>query len=396
MSTSAREQALSAAYSPPPTGTKSARIQSLDFMRGVVMILMAIDHVRVYSGVPAGGDSAAVFFTRWITHFCAPAFVFLAGTAAFFHGRKLGDRRTLRNYLVTRGGMLVVLELTLIRLAWTFNVDYSSFVLAGVIWMLGWCMILLGAAVRFPARAIGWTGVAIIALQQLFGLVPRALPSSVLAGVAPVWNFFYPTGVDGPDGIAILYVLVPWIGVMMAGYGFGVVMQREPESRDRLLGRIGLGLTAFFLIAGSAAAMADSGNDAPFLFRLLGQQKYPASQLFLAMTLGPMIALLPAAERARGAVARGVTTVGRVPFFYYLAHIPLIHLSALAVNAIRTGSAHQDWYATAPFTSVPEDQRWPLSVLYLVFAIDVALLYIACRWYARVKAERPGSWLRYL
>lgn len=396
MSTSAREQALSAAYSPPPTGTKSARIQSLDFMRGVVMILMAIDHVRVYSGVPAGGDSAAVFFTRWITHFCAPAFVFLAGTAAFFHGRKLGDRRTLRNYLVTRGGMLVVLELTLIRLAWTFNVDYSSFVLAGVIWMLGWCMILLGAAVRFPARAIGWTGVAIIALQQLFGLVPRALPSSVLAGVAPVWNFFYPTGVDGPDGIAILYVLVPWIGVMMAGYGFGVVMQREPESRDRLLGRIGLGLTAFFLIAGSAAAMADSGNDAPFLFRLLGQQKYPASQLFLAMTLGPMIALLPAAERARGAVARGVTTVGRVPFFYYLAHIPLIHLSALAVNAIRTGSAHQDWYATAPFTSVPEDQRWPLSLLYLVFAIDVALLYIACRWYARVKAERPGSWLRYL
>jgi uncharacterized membrane protein len=395
MSTSAREQALPAAYSPASTDQR-ARIQSLDLMRGVVMILMAIDHVRVYSGVPAGGDSAAVFFTRWVTHFCAPAFVFLAGTAAFFHGRKLGDRAALGKYLLVRGAMLVVLELTLIRFAWTFNVDYSSFVLAGVIWMLGWCMILLGAVVRFPPRVIGWTGVAIVALQQLFGLLPRAMPDPARASVAPVWNFIYPTGVDGPGGIAILYVLVPWVGVMMAGYGFGLVMQREREDRDRLLRRIGLGLIAFFLVAGSAAAMADSGNDAPFLFRLLGQQKYPASQLFLAMTLGPMIALLPSAERAGGAVARGVTTIGRVPFFYYLAHIPLIHLSALAVNALRTGVAHQDWYATAPFTSVPEGEQWPLGLLYLVFGIDVALLYLACRWYARIKAERPGGWLRYL
>jgi uncharacterized membrane protein len=182
----------------------------------------------------------------------------------------------------------------------------------------------------------------------------------------------------------------------MAGYGFGLIMLRERESRDRLLWRIGVGLTAFFLVVGGAAAIADSGSEAPFLFRLLGQQKYPASQLFLAMTLGPMIALLPAAERARGAVARGVTTIGRVPFFYYLAHIPLIHLSALAVNSVRTGAVHQDWYTTAPFTSVPEGERWPLALLYLVFAIDVALLYLACRWYARIKAERPGGWLRYL
>jgi uncharacterized membrane protein len=396
MSTTAREQV--AAFSPPlaPPVSKPPRIPSLDLMRGVVMVLMAIDHVRVYSGVPAGGPSPGVFFTRWITHFCAPAFVFLAGTAAFFHGAKLGDRRALAKYLVTRGLLLVALELTLIRFTWTFNVAYSQFVLAGVIWMLGWCMVILGALVRFSPRAIGWTGFGIVMLQQLFGLVPRALPESARNAIAPVWNFIYPTGADGLAAISILYVLVPWIGVMMAGYGFGLIMQREPEQRDRLLTRIGLAATVFFLVVGGAVALRPSDDGAPFLFRLLSQQKYPASQLYLAMTLGPMIALLPLAARARGRWATTVETIGRVPMFYYLAHIPLIHLSAVAVNVIRTGSPHHEWYATAPFASVPEDQRWPLWLLYLVFAIDVAILAAACRWYARVKAGRPGSWLRYL
>src|SRR5688572_13937119 len=127
-------------------------------MRGVVMVLMAIDHVRVYSGLPAGGPTAGIFFTRWVTHFCAPAFVFFAGTAAFLHGRKLGDTRALARYLLTRGLMLVVLELTVIRASWTFNFGYSDFVLAGVIWMLGWCMVLLAALVRLSTKTIGIVG----------------------------------------------------------------------------------------------------------------------------------------------------------------------------------------------------------------------------------------------
>src|SRR5262249_16587948 len=149
--------------------TATARIRSIDVVRGVVMVLMAIDHVRVYSGVPAGGPNPGVFFTRWVTHFCAPAFVFFAGTSAFLYGRSIGDAGKLARFLVTRGLMLVVLELTIIRFSWTFNFNYAKFTLAGVIWMLGWCMVLLAALVRLRARTVGWIGVGIVVLQQLFG-----------------------------------------------------------------------------------------------------------------------------------------------------------------------------------------------------------------------------------
>ena len=357
------------------------------------MILMAIDHVRVYAGIPAGGQSPGVFFTRWVTHFCAPAFVFLAGTSAFFNGRKLGDMRKLARFLMTRGALLVLLELTAIKFFWTFGLDYSSFTLAGVIWMLGWCMIALGGLVRLSPKVVGWIGVAIILVQQGFGAIGSALPPAARS----FWEFIYNTGVDAPGGISVLYVLVPWIGVMAAGYGFGLLLERPREQRDKLLVRLGLAMTIVFLAIGSLIAARTTGEDLPpFLFRLLNQQKYPASQLFLLMTLGPAIALMPLAERARGAVAHAIEIVGRVPFFYYLAHIPLIHLSALAVNALRTGAMHQEWYGTAPFAQVPAEFRWPLWLLYAVFAVDVVILYALCRFYARAKSARPRAWMRYI
>ena len=375
-----------------------ARIDSIDIIRGVIMVLMAIDHVRVYSGVPAGGPTPGIFFTRWITHFCAPGFVFFAGTAAFLYGQKVGDRPTLSRWLLTRGLLLVVLELTLIRFAWTFNVDYSSFVLAGVIWMLGWCMVMLAGLVRFSPKTVGITGVAIMLFQQLFSLVPRVFPESMRPAVGTVWEFFYPAGLDGAPGIAILYVLIPWIGVMAAGYGFGTIMLREPAERRRACLRIGLSATALFLVvAGVATALLPAGDDAPpALIRMLNQNKYPASQLFLLMTLGPMIALLPAAERMRGWPAKILATFGRVPMFYYLLHIPLIHLSALAVTMMREGAVHSEWYASAPFTQVPEEARWGLGLLYLVFVIDVVILYFPCRWYAGYKARKGTGWVTYV
>ena len=403
------------ALSPERAVTNRTRVQSIDIVRGAVMVLMAIDHVRVYSGLPAGGPTAGIFFTRWVTHFCAPAFVFLAGTGAFLHGQKLrepstgsgssraasrDDQRKLAHFLVTRGLMLVALELTVIRFSWTFNVDYARFTLAGVIWMLGWCMVLLAGLIRLSPspRAIGTFGLVVIVFQQILGLVPRALPASIQNPVAYVWNFFYPSGADGWEAISILYVLVPWIGVMAAGYGFGAIVIREPAERRRLCLRIGVSATALFVVlAGLMVLLVPAGEDArPALFRFLDQQKYPASQLFLLMTLGPTIALVPLAERARGWMADGLATFGRVPLFYYLLHIPLIHVTALLVWFMRDGSAHAERFATAPFVSMPPAQRWGLGLLYLVWFVDVAILYVACRWFAGVKAREPAGWLRYL
>lgn len=364
----------------------SGRIASLDIIRGAVMVLMAIDHVRVYAGVPAGGPTPAIFFTRWVTHFCAPAFVFLAGTSAFLYGRKAGSAGSLARFLITRGIVLVAMELTIIRLGWTFNVDYAKFTLAGVIWMLGWCMVLLATLVPLPAAIVGWIGLTIIFFQQAFSLVK----------LGPLYEFIYPAGAKPWEGMAILYVIVPWIGVMAAGYGFGAIMTRESAERNRLCLLIGLSATAVYLVAGCTMLVLHpvAPNAPPFLIRLLNQQKYPASQLFLMMTLGPTIALLPLAERARGWVAQVFETFGRVPMFYYLLHIPTIHLAALLVNLLRDGSTHQQFYATAPFAQVPEQFRWGLPLLYLVFAIVIALLYWPCRWYA---SRRPRvAWLRYI
>jgi uncharacterized membrane protein len=380
------------------------RLASIDIVRGAVMVLMAIDHVRVYSGVPAGGPTAGIFFTRWVTHFCAPAFVFLAGTSAYLYGLKSqaaspGDKGALARYLVTRGVLLVLLELTVIRMSWTFGLDYSQFILAGVIWMLGWCMVLLAALVSLPTRAIGIIGLSIILFQNVFEPLGRMLPESWRW----LWEFIYPVGVDvtigqhGPS-VAVLYTIVPWIGVMAAGYAFGAIMVREPADRRRLCLRIGLSATALFVVAAGLGVLLGSppADAPPALFRFLNQRKYPASLLFLLMTLGPAIALLPVAERMRGWLADALATFGRVPMFYYLLHIPLIHATALLVWFLRDGAVGAERFATAPYVSIPAGARWGLPLLYLVFAIDVALLYVACRWFAAVKARRQDGWLRYV
>jgi len=394
--------------------TLHSRIRSIDNVRGAVMVLMAIDHVRVFSGVPAGGPTPGIFFTRWITHFCAPAFVFLAGTSAFLYGMKLsgpsthsespratsrGDRGALARYLVTRGLLLVLLELTIIRASWTFTVDYSEFILAGVIWMLGWCMVLLAALIWLPTRAIGTIGLIVIAFQSAFGLPEGVMPESWRW----LWEFIYPVGAEvrlgqaGPS-VAVLYTIVPWVGVMAAGYAFGSIMVREPAERDRLCLRIGVSATLLFVAVASLGVLLGSAPDdaPPALFRFLNQRKYPASQLFLLMTLGPTIALLPLAERARGWFADTLATFGRVPMFYYLLHIPVIHAIALLVWFVRDGAIDAQRFASAPFVSIPEGQRWGLPLLYLVFALVIAVLYFPCRWFADVKARRQTGWLRYL
>jgi uncharacterized membrane protein len=396
-----------------------SRIRSIDVSRGAVMLLMAIDHVRVFSGVPAGGPTPGVFFTRWITNFVAPAFAFLAGTSAFFLGRKLADRRALSRYLLTRGLMLVLLELTILRVSWTFNLDYAHYLLAGVIWMLGWCMVLMAGLVRLPVPVIGAIGVGIIALHNVIDPFRRALipvlQQSPWAWVVQLLYFGGPVhlGHDGPT-LAVLYSIIPWIGVMAAGYAFGAILTRPAPERDRLCLTIGLSAIALFVVlrgfdlygdpshwrlSAAAIAKVPFRLPPPFL-RFLNTVKYPASFLFLLMTLGPMIALLPLAERARGAVGRVLETYGRVPLFYYVLHIPLIHAAACIVSLIREGQVNPWLFTNHPMMNPepPAGYTWSLPLLYLVFAVVIAALYVPCRWYAGVRtgARDRGSWLRYL
>ncbi|HKQ61740.1 MAG TPA: heparan-alpha-glucosaminide N-acetyltransferase domain-containing protein [Candidatus Polarisedimenticolaceae bacterium] len=372
-----------------------ARVASLDLVRGVVMVLMAIDHVRVYAGVPAGAPTPGVFFTRWITHFVAPGFAFFAGTSAYLHGRKLGNRNALARFLLTRGAWLVLLELTVLRVAWTFNFDFAHYMLAGVIWMLGWCMILLAGAIYLPTPVVGAIGVAIIVLHNL-------IPAS---GTHALLKILYLGGaVDlGFAPLLVLYVLVPWIGVMMAGYAFGTVMTRPTGQRRALCLRLGMAVTLTFLALRALDLYGDprpwhaqDGIPAPLAF--INTTKYPASLSFLLMTLGPLLILLAFAEGWHGRVARWLETFGRVPLFYYLLHIPLIHVAACVVSLIREGAVNPWLFGNHPLAppEVPEGYRWSLPLLYLVWAVCVAALYFPCRWFADLRARRRSRWLSYL
>ena len=385
------------------TATPPSRVAAIDLIRGAVMILMAIDHVRVYSGLPPGGPTAGIFFTRWITHFVAPAFVFLAGTSAFFYARKHGD---LSRFLLIRGAWLVFLELTFLRVAWTFNFDFAGYEMAGVIWVIGWCMILMAGLVRLSVRTLGVIGVTIIVLHN--AIMPWLVGH--LPALGALWKILYIGFYEGPiqlgpngPSLIVLYSIIPWIGVMAAGYGFAGVLTLEPARRNRLCWQIGLGATALFLVLRGLNLYGDpnpwSASDRmPGWLSFLNTNKYPASLLFLLMTLGPTIALIPTLEQARGAVAQWITVFGRVPFFYYMLHIPLIHILALVVSKVRLGTVSPWLFTNHPMGSppAPDGYTWSLALLYLVWAVAIALLYLACRWYADLKARRQDWWLKYL
>jgi uncharacterized membrane protein len=379
------------------------------------MVLMAVDHVRVYSGLPAGGPTPGIFFTRWVTNFCAPAFIFLAGTSAFLYGQK---RPGLSRFLITRGVWLIFLELTVLRLSWTFNFDFKRYEMAGVIWVIGWGMILLAGLVKLPLRAVALIGLVIIAGHNLadahLGTLVPALSSGSLSGL---WKVLYlgfyggpiRFGADGPN-LIVLYSLIPWIGVMAAGYAFGWVLTLEPGRRDRVCLWVGLGATALFLVLRGSNLYGDprpwnvatvgepGAPPMPAFLAFLNTNKYPASLDFLLMTLGPTIALMPLLERARGALARWITVFGRVPFFYYVLHIPLIHALALVVSLAREGAVDPWLFTNHPMGNppAPEGYTWSLGLLYAVWAVVIAALYFPCRWFAELKARRKDWWLGYL
>jgi len=370
----------------PGTVHDSARVAAVDVLRGFVMIVMALDHVRDFFGgatfAPTDLErtTPAYFFTRWITHFCAPTFVFLAGVSVFLSSRRR-TRRHLTTFLISRGLWLVIAELTIVRFAWSF--DITSPVRLLVIWALGVSMIVLAGLIQLPRWAIAAVSLAMIAGHNLLDGVESGplIGEHFVSLHASLFDWMW--AILHVPYFPVLYPLIPWIGVMAGGYVFGPLLTTPRPVRMRQLMWLGVAITAAFVVLRAINVYGD-----PFplesshpLLSFLKTNKYPPSLLYLLMTLGPAIAALPWLERlATTAVGRVIAVFGRVPFFYYIAHLYLIHTLAVVTSLVVSGTSN----------------RFDLPVLYLIWLLVVVLLYPACRWFAGVKARRNDRWLSYL
>jgi uncharacterized membrane protein len=404
MSDAARTQPAQAPTSPPHHAHSSRRIESVDLLRGVAMVVMALDHVRnhLHRGAMAfdptdlGRTTQALFLTRWLTHFCAPVFVFLAGTGAYLWGARGRTKDDLARYLLTRGLWLVVLELTVVNWEWQMGVNYA-FVNAQVIWALGWSMVALAALVRLPLPAIGACGWWMILGHNLFD----GVKSESLGPFGPLWTVLHvraPIVWAPGHTLFIMYPLVPWIGVMAAGYAFGSWMANEHPKRSRRIIAVGLALMAVFAelrtynFYGDPHAWARQHDGLFTALSFLNCEKYPPSLLFLLMTLGPALVLLGLTDRGLPALARPLVVFGRVPLFYYVVHLALIDVVTVALAIVRYGSRVRQVMANGP----PPDYGYSLPVVYAVWIGVVVALYPVCRWYAGVKASRRSPLLGYL
>jgi uncharacterized membrane protein len=381
-----------------------ARLESVDVVRGVIMIVMALDHTRDFFGIPGQNPtdldtaSPALFLTRWITFFCAPVFFLLTGTGASLSLRRKSTGE-LSRFLFTRGLWLIVVEIVVVRcLAYQFNVDYRVTMLL-VLWALGWAMIVLSALVRLPASVVTAIGVIMVAGHDLLDSVESA---------SPIWVILHSPGfvLRGPGPVVFAaYPLVPWVGVTAIGYGLGRAYAWSASRRRPFLLRLGVAMMLGFLMI---RAINVYGDPAPWMRRkstlltvlsFLNTTKYPPSLLFLLMTLGPTMVLLSLVDRATPAFLRPALVIGKVPLFYYVLHFALIHLLAVGACLAQHGSAH--WMFESPDLahypfSAPPGWGYALPVVYLVWAAVVIAMYAPCRWFAALKQRRNDAWLSYL
>lgn len=391
-----------------------ARLDSVDFVRGIVMVVMALDHVRdffhfyakSFDPLDPSKTWTALFFTRWATHFCAPTFVFLAGTGAFLSTRRGKTKAELARFLLTRGLWLVLLELTLVRLGWFFNFDYHL-MMVQVIWAIGWSLVVLAGLVFLPTRVIAAVGLALILLHNLFD----GLSADSFGPLRWLWVVLHEQNILMPwPGFAVFvaYPLVPWVGVTAVGYAFGSLLTLERGRRRRTLLTIGGAAVVLFVLLRAANVY---GDPTPWSVQargawytclsFLNTQKYPPSLLFLLMTLGPSIIAVALFDRegGPGRLARPFVVFGRVPLFYYLLHVPLIHLVAVIFAYVKYGRAEWlfiNWPPPGAPQLEPPGYGYDLWVVYLVWLGVVAALYPLCRWFAGVKRRRRDAWLSYL
>jgi uncharacterized membrane protein len=422
-----------AASAPGPGTPVRLRVDSIDLLRGLVMVTMALDHTRDYfSDIRTYGpenlyaSSFPLFMTRWITHFCAPTFVFLAGTGAFIFGTRVGSKKELAWFLLSRGLWLVILELTLTRWSWNFTLDFLNNG-GAVIWAIGWSMVCLSGLVFLPTWAITLFGVLMICVHNLFD----TYTPDDFRPVGWLWSILHSGGLvfkTEKMSFAAGYPLVPWIGVMAAGYGFGTFFLMERAERRRWFWAIGLALTLAFIVLRGMNSYGDGRtwsppndtdaqawskqmesmnrpvpprqmSDAEFsICSFLNCSKYPPSLLYLLMTLGPAIAALAVFDRELGPLGRFFVVFGRVPLFYYLLHLPLIHGLMLLCDVVRY---HRPPYWGESFwgmdpAKLPPGYGYSLPIVYLVWIAVVLLLYPLCRWYADYKRRHRSIWLSYL
>jgi len=400
---------------PRPVAKTAARVRidSVDLLRGLIMAIMMLDHTRDFVHRDALSFDAAdvartfpmLFFTRWITHFCAPLFVFLAGTAASFQEMRGRSKAELSRLLVTRGLWLVAIELFVLRPLVFFNFHYGELLFFfQVIWAIGCSMIALAAIIHLPRSWIVGVSVAVIALHNTLDGV------RVTGFGASVWQVLHQQGPIFPFGnpgttVFVMYPLVPWIAVMSAGYAFGWLYQEGESDRRRKLILLGSALVLGFIILRSLNVY---GDPVPWTSRFggtktilsyLALRKYPPSLLYLLMTLGPGILFLAFAERhARGRLAHVLITYGRVPFFFYLLQWVMAHCLALAASGLAgkpTAYLFSNFGLAGPLP--PTDGiGFGLPMVYVLWLLGLVLLYPLCRWFAEVKARRRDWWLSYL
>lgn len=397
-----------------PEKVLRSRIDSVDLLRGIVMVLMALDHTREFftyvASNPTNPASTTLpyFITRWMTHLCAPTFVFLAGTGAYLQLARGKSKRELSRFLVTRGLWLVFIELFVLHFAWLFNFGLS-FEFIQVIWVIGWSMVVLAGLIHLPFKAVVAFGVVLVAGHN-------ALDNFQPAGAAAsqIWRVFHGVGfiqIGWPFAISVLvsYCLIPWTGVMALGFSFGRFFDFSEAVRRRWCLLTGSGALALLFglralnIYGDQAQWRSFGSPLRTAMSFMNVSKYPPSLLFLLATLGTAILAFPLLERWRsgsfGWLRKALVVYGRVPFFYYVLHVVLIHLLALLTAA--AFGLNWRWYVSLPprgsvILGVPPGYGFSLWVVYGVWIFVVVTLYPMCRWFSELKRRRKDWWLSYL
>lgn len=384
------------------------RIISIDLLRGIVMVTMALDHVRDFFHLGAlqqdplnlATTTLPLFLTRWITHFCAPVFVFLAGVSIYLAGLRR-SRRELRIFLITRGLWLVAIEIVVMSFALSFNPAYNLVIL-DILWAIGTSMIVVGLLIDIPWKVLLAIGLIIVLGHNLLDTLKIQQQ-----GVFPViWHFIYGFPAIFPlsknHTLIVAYTFLSWTGIMILGYVTGRLFAPgvEAKKRVRILWIAGAVVILLFIVLRTVNIYGDplpwsAQKKAGFtLLSFLNVNKYPPSLLFTCMTLGPALILLAVFEQAKSRLSSLLVIYGRVPFFYFIIHFFLVHL-LLVIAFFFSGYGIKD-IASPPFYFHPPQLGYPLGIVYLIWILVVVLMYPVCRWYAHYKRTHVQWWLSYL